>query len=169
MHTCISLSFPVCCSDATSLICVSTSIWKEQQNKDRELDRVEQTNKKQQKLEEVESRPADHSQLLATLREWRQEATRMKQKDVIVKSLRHAILTLGKGCNTSLMSANFSNFWEVCRHEQKQASVCKLHKSTLWHPSFMPQHPSRSTLFSHQPHLYYASCVREAYSAHVYI
>ena len=51
-------------------------------------------------------RPADCSNTLATLRERRQEASRKKWKDmVVVKLLHHAILALGEGFNTSLMSA----------------------------------------------------------------
>ena len=49
------------------------------------------------------------SQSLATLREWRQkDSTEWSKKTAIVKLLGHAIHTLGKGSNTSLMSANFS-------------------------------------------------------------
>ena len=50
-------------------------------------------------------RSADYLQHLATLRERRQEARRMKWKDSSSEVVCHVILALGEGSNTSLMSA----------------------------------------------------------------
>ena len=69
-----------------------------QQGEARELNRVEQ----KQNLEEVEfaaEGPADCSQSLVM------RQAESSEKTAIVKLLCNAILVLGKGCNTSLMSA----------------------------------------------------------------
>ena len=63
--------------------------------------------KKKQKFEEVGSEgPSEHSQQLTTLRKQRQEAS--SEKTAIVKLLHHAIVELGEGCNTWLISGNSS-------------------------------------------------------------
>ena len=83
--------------------------------------------KKKQKLEEVES---ETSRLQSTPCNTRgAEATgkhNKVKKTSIVKLLCHAILVLGKGCNTSLMSANFSELLPHTLHALTCLKICPL-------------------------------------------
>ena len=97
---------------------------------------------KKQNLEEMVSEGlAEHNQQLVTLRSKDKESS---EKTAIVNLL-HAILALGEGSNTSLMSS----------------------KSRLCHSLFMHHCASSSVLLSLWPHLY--TCLAcEVYFAHAY-